>query len=220
MKANYLLVYLGLLALLLVVALAGGWIQDGSQRMEFNTWVPAAVLIAAVLVRYYYLRRPNRRAREREAPDSAAPLQAADVPAAPVNVRRLLLLAVFAAAFVIFSWFCLIQLGKVGAGADSQTTALMGIRIVTSVITALTAVLLSRTASAAWANKRWVFYLVALSQVLLAFIGLMIVPLIALGIWNGHIDFQNYSHRPGFLFLLLPVAAVTFCLVRGSGSKK
>jgi hypothetical protein len=62
--------------------------------------------------------------------------------------------------------------------------------------------------------------LAALLQLALAFVGLMVVPFVALGIWNGYIDFPAYPHRLGLLFLLLPTAAVTFCLARGGGSKK
>lgn len=120
---------------------------------------------------------------------------------------------------MLLSWVCLIYLGSVG-GEGSQTTAQMGIRIVTAVGTTLTALLLSRLAAARWSPKPGVLQLGAMLQVVLAFVGLLILPVVALIVWNGHIDFQVYSHTLGFLLLLLPSAAVVFCLTRGSSSRK
>lgn len=225
MKANHILVYLGVLALLLVVALVGGQIHDESQRVEFGTWVPLAMLVAVFVVRYFFFRRSNFYGRsnqvagEPERQRSEGGVDVANIPARPLNMRLVLLLVAIAGAVVILSWLCLIYLGSVG-GEDSQVTALMGIRIVTSVVPAITALLLSRSASAAWEKKRWVFQLAALSQVALAFVGLMVMPFVALKSWNGYIDFPAYPLKPGFLWLLLPTAAVIFCLTRGGGSKK
>jgi hypothetical protein len=136
-----------------------------------------------------------------------------------LTIRSVLLLVAVAGACVIFAWICLIHLGSVGA-EDSQTSALLALRIVTATITTFTALLLSRSSLAAASQKRWVLQLAALLQLALAFVGLTLVPLLALGIWNGYIDFPAHPLMPGFLWFLLPMAAVVFCLARQPGSKR
>lgn len=140
------------------------------------------------------------------------------MPANPSDVRHVLLLVAIGSAFVVLSWVCLIYLGSL-AGQESQTTALMGIRIATAAGTTATAVLLSRPASAQWLRKAWVIQLSAVLQLVLAFVGLLIMPIVALIVWNGHIDFETYSQKLGFALLLVPMAAVIFCLTRGGRSK-
>jgi hypothetical protein len=108
--------------------------------------------------------------------------------------------------------------GSVG-DQEGQFTALLWIRIVTTVVTTVMALVLSKVAPAIRAEKVWVLQLAAVSQVGLAFVGLIIVPFVALTIWNDYVDFQAYSLKPGFLLLLLPTAAVVFCLTRGGSSK-
>lgn len=115
---------------------------------------------------------------------------------------------------LLMSWVCLIYLGSLG-GEAGQSTALMCIHIVTAVITSAAALLLSRFAPTVGIRKAWVIQLAAVAQLVLAFIGLFILPFAALGIWNHYIDFAAYSLKPAFLFLLLPTAAVIFCLTRG-----
>jgi hypothetical protein len=95
----------------------------------------------------------------------------------------------------------------------------MVMRIVTSAITTGTALLLSRSALAMQSSKPLAFQLCALLQVALAFVGLMILPFVALTVWNDYVDFQAYSPKPGLFLLLLPTAAVIFCLTRGGSSK-
>jgi hypothetical protein len=62
--------------------------------------------------------------------------------------------------------------------------------------------------------RAWVLQLGAVAQLVLAFIGLFILPFVALRIWNRYIDFAAHSLKPDFLLLLLPVVAVIFCLTR------
>jgi uncharacterized membrane protein YqjE len=123
-----------------------------------------------------------------------------------------------AGVVLILSWICLIYLGSEG-GEGGQTTARICIRMVTTVVTTVTALLLARFAPAVEPRKAWVFQLSAVLQVVFAFVGLIIVPFIALTIWNDYVDFQAYSLKPDLLLLLVPSAAVIFCLTRVSGSK-
>jgi hypothetical protein len=219
MKAHHILIYLGTLALLLVVALVGGHIDDESRRVEFSTWIPLAIL-AVVFLAWRFAGRSKRAAAAPEPQLSvASPDEPASVPDGPINIQPVLLLVVTAGALVILAWVCLIHLATVGA-EGSQTTALVGIRIATAGFTTATAILLSRSPAAWRSPKPVLLQLGALLQIVLAFVGLIIMPIVALIVWNGRIDFQTYSHRLGLLLMLLPTAAVIFCLTRGGGSKR
>ena len=135
-----------------------------------------------------------------------------------LSFRSLLLLLVVCGALLLLSWFCLVYLGSLSAA--SQGTALIGIRIVSVTVTTVTALLLSRSAAARSSPKPWRLTLGALLQVLLAFVGLTILPVAALILWNGEIDFEQYSQKSNLLLLLVPAAAVSYCLTRDVGSKK
>jgi hypothetical protein len=220
MKVHHLLIYLGMLALLLVVALMSGRIEDESQRLEFTTWVPIAIVVAVIAARYFFFGRSNPGAAEPETRRETVPLdEPANVPASPSSTRRVRLLVVIGAAFLILAWLCLIYLGSIG-GEDSQRTASMCLLIVTSTVTTLVAVLLSKLEIARQARQGWVLQLAALLQIALAFVGLLILPVAALIVWNDYVDFPEVPLELGFLLMLPPMAAVIFCLTRGGSSKK
>jgi hypothetical protein len=218
MKAHHLLIYFGMLALLLVTALISGRIEDESQRLEFTTWVLTAMMVAVIAARYFF-RRSNRIAAEPyEARRATVPAQEpANIRAHPLNIRPVLSVIVIAGAFLIGSWLCLIYLGTVG-GEGSQSTALMCLLVVSPVVTTIAAVLLSKLARQS--RQGWVFQLAALLQVVLAFIGQLIMPLVALFIWNDYVDLRAYPLELGFVLMLLPMAAVIFCLTRAGGSQR
>jgi hypothetical protein len=218
MKAHHILLYLGMLAVVLVVALVSGQMKDEAQRVRFTMWAIPAALIVVVLVRYFAFGRDARPARDLAAPSRTV---AEDEPVRsvrPISVRRVLLSTSIAGGLLILGWICLVYLGSVG-DQEGQFTALLWIRIVTTVVTTVVALVLSKFAPAIRARKVWVLQLAAVSQVGLAFVGLIVVPFVALTIWNDYVDFQAYSLKPGFLLLLLPTAAVVFCLTRGGSSK-
>ena len=96
----------------------------------------------------------------------------------------------------------------------------MSIRIVSAAGTAITALLLSRSVAARSSPKPWIFKLGALLQIVFAFVGLTILPVVALVLWNGYIDFEGYSQKVNLLLLLLPAAAVVYCLTRDGSSEK
>lgn len=220
MKVHHILIYLGMLALMLAVALVGGRIQDESQRLEFSTWILIAMIVAVIVARYFFFGRSNRVAAESEARREAVPVnEPANVPAHPPSTRRVLLLVGIGGASLIVAWLCLIYLGSVGGG-DSQRTALTCLLIVSSAVTTIVAVLLSKLEIARQSRQGWVFQLAALLQVVLAFIGQLIVPLVALVIWNDYVDFRTYPLELGFFLMLPPMAAVIFCLTRGGSAKK
>lgn len=97
MKAHQILVSLGLLALLLVVTLVGGGIQDESQRVEIGTWVALAILIAGVVVWRFAGR--SRRVAAEPAPQRRVVHgeEPASIPAHPPNMRPVLLLVAIGA---------------------------------------------------------------------------------------------------------------------------
>jgi hypothetical protein len=219
MKAHHILLYLGMLVMVLVVALVSGQMQDEAQRVRFTMWAIPVALIVAVLVRYFASGRDARPARDLTAPSRTV---AKDEPAMrsvrPISVRRVLWSTSIAGGLLILGWICLVYRGSVG-DQEGQFTALLWIRIVTTVVTTVVALVLSKFAPEIRAQKVWVLQLAAVSQVGLAFVGLIVVPFVALTIWNDYVDFQAYSLKPGFLLLLLPTAAVVFCLTRGGSSK-
>ncbi len=221
MKAHHILIYLGMLALLLVVALMSGRIQRESQRLEFTTWVPIAIVVAVIAARYFFSGRSKRVAAEPDETrrETVAAEEPTNIPARPLSIRPVLLVVAIAVAFLIGSWLCLIYLGSLG-GQDSQSTAQMCLLIVTSAVTTIAAVLLSKLEIARQSRKDWVFQLAALLQIVLAFVGLLVLPLVALIIWNDYVDFRAYSLELGFFLILPPTAAVIFCMTRDGGSKK
>lgn len=219
MKPQHILTYLGMLVGLLVVALVSGQIGDESQRVLFDTWAVPTGLIIVVAVWYFVSRRSDARVGEpAEGRHAVTREDPAAKPARALSVRPVLVLVSVAGALLVLSWACLIYLGSAG-GEGRQGTALLLIRVVTTVVTTGTALLLSSLASAVPSQKAWAFRLGALSQVVLAFVGLIILPFVALTSWNDYVDFQAYSLKPGFLLLLLPIGAVVFCLTRDGGSK-
>jgi hypothetical protein len=219
MKAHHILLYLGMLVMVLVVALVSGQVQDEAQRIRFTMWAIPAALIVVVLVRYFASGRDARPARDLTTPGRTV---AEDEPAMrsvrPISVRRVLLSAAIADGLLMLAWIGLAYLGSAGE-QEGQLTALLWIRIVTTVVTTVVPLVLSKFAPAIRAQKAWVLQLAAVSQVVLAFVGLIVLPFVALTIWNDYVDFQAYSLKPGFLLLLLPTAAVVFCLIRGGSSK-
>jgi hypothetical protein len=221
MKAQHILIYLGMLALLLVVALMSGRIQDESRRLEFTTWVPIAIVVAVIAARYFFSGRSNRVPAEptetrRETVPAEEP---ANNPAHPLSIRPVLRVVAIAGAFLIGSWLCLLYLGSVG-GPDLQSTAQMCLHIVTSAVTTIAAVLLSKLEIARRSRTGRVFQLAALLQIVLAFVGLLVLPLVGLVVWNDYVDFRAYSPGLGFFLMLPPMAAVIFCMTRAGGSKK
>jgi hypothetical protein len=130
------------------------------------------------------------------------------------GTRPVLLSLSVGGGLLIVSWISLIHLGSLD-GEAGQSTALMCVRIVTIVVTTAIALLLSRFASKMQPEKRWVLQLGAVAQLVFAFVGLMILPFVALSIWNHFIDFAAYPLKPAFGFMLLPTAAVIFCLTHG-----
>ena len=157
MKAHHILIYLGMLALLLVVALMSGRIQRESQRLEFTTWVPIAIVVAVIAARYFFSGRSKRVAAEPDETrrETVAAEEPTNIPARPLSIRPVLLVVAIAVAFLIGSWLCLIYLGSLG-GQDSQSTAQMCLLIVTSAVTTIAAVPLSKLEIARQSRKDWV----------------------------------------------------------------
>jgi uncharacterized membrane protein YqjE len=219
MKPHDVLIYLAMLVAVALVALISGQMQDEAQRVTFSLWAMPAAVLAVFLAGRFLVARSRLRARESEpSRRTVAPNEPGAVSDRPVSLRLLLILVSGAGALLILSWLCLIYLGAEG-GDGAQTTARIGIRMVTIVVTTVTALLLSRLAPALQPQKAWVLQLSAVLQIVFAFFGLLVLPVIALTIWNDYVDFQAYSLKLDLLLMLVPSAAVVFCLTRVSGAK-
>jgi hypothetical protein len=198
----------------LAIALVSSQIGDES-RVQFDSWALPTALLVVVAIWYLVSRRSNAGVIE-PALASRHPVTKEDPapkPPGEPSVRPVLILVSISGALLILSWACLIYLGSAG-GEGSQGTALLLIRVVTPALTTGAALLLSRLASAVPSHRAWTLRLGAVTQAVLAFIGLIILPFVALTIWNDYVDFQAYSLKPGFLLLILPSAAVVLCLTR------
>lgn len=219
MKPHDVLIYLAMLVAVALVALISGQMHDESQRVMFSLWAMPGAVLAVFLAGRFVVARSQQRARESEPSGrTVAHNEPAVVSDRPVSLRPLLMLVSGAGALLILSWLCLIYLGAEG-GDGVQTTARICIRMVTTVVTTVTALLLSRFAPALQPQKAWVLQLSAVLQIVFAFVGLLILPVIALTIWNDYVDFQAYSLKLDLLLLLVPSAAVIYCLTRVSGAK-
>jgi hypothetical protein len=220
MKPHHILVYLGMLVGVLVMALISGQLSDESQRVRFDTWAIPTALVAVVVVWYFVSRRRVGSARQTDAARPVVALEnPAPTPPPALSIRPVFAIVSIAGGLLILSWVCLLHFGAVG-DEGRQAIALLLIRVVTTVITTCTALLLSRFASSVPPKKSWVLQLGAVSQIVFAFCGLIILPFVALTMWNDYVDFKAHSLRPGFLLLLLPAAAVVFCMTRGGGATR
>jgi peptidoglycan/LPS O-acetylase OafA/YrhL len=107
MKAHHILIYLGMLALLLIVALVSGRIEDESQRVEFTTWAPLVALVAPVAVFVlwrFVLRRSNRGARAAAPRGDVVPVvEVVTRKADPPRMRPVFTLVSIAGVFVVVS---------------------------------------------------------------------------------------------------------------------
>jgi hypothetical protein len=131
-------------------------------------------------------------------------------------VNRVIVLTGGAAVVVVVAWLCLIYLSPTDT-AEIRAVAYRAICIVSAIVTAGAALLLARCAPLLRSSRAWVLQLAALAQIVVAFVGITIVPFIALGVWSGYVDFSMLARQRGLLWLALPIGAVVFCLTRGVG---
>ncbi|HEX4971220.1 MAG TPA: hypothetical protein VFV69_09190 [Steroidobacteraceae bacterium] len=113
-------------------------------------------------------------------------------------------------AVLVAAWVATILLGR-----EAQPAALLAIRILTTLIASGTLLWLVKSAPALEAKKSWVLHLAAVVQFLLAGIGVMFMPALALSLWDQYIDFRFYDL--GFVWLLPTMAALVFCVTRRVG---
>lgn len=217
MKPYQVVIALVVLALLLLATLFGDVIDDESRRVAIGTWLPLAILIGGVAAWQLAARSSGAHdVKQRAVP---AEKKLPNLLTRPLDMRPMFFLVAIAGTLMLLSWAFLLYLGSVG-GTASQEIALMSIRIVSAAGTTSTALLLSRSVAARSSPKPWVLQLGALLQLVLAFVGLTILPVVALVLWNGHIDFESYSQKVNLLLLLLPAAAVVYCMTRDSSAKR
>lgn len=205
-------IYFGLLAILLLAAVAGGKLVDESQRQLFDLWAIAAVVIAALLVGRLALSHSTGKRQEQSARTDAAPKEAISTPQSAHTPRIELTLALTILSLCL-AWTTLIYLGSMSNG-DAQSIALANIQLVTSIITAGAALFLSKSAAIVEPSKIWPLRLTAVLVLLFEILGLIVLPLIAMRIWTGTTDFSAYASALNLNWFFLTLAAVAFCLFR------
>ncbi|HEY7640705.1 MAG TPA: hypothetical protein VH814_13355 [Steroidobacteraceae bacterium] len=110
-------------------------------------------------------------------------------------------------AALLAAWVAVVFLGR-----ETQPAALVGMRLLTTVIASATLLWLARAAPAVPPGKSWVLHLAAVVQFLLAGVGVMFLPALALLIWGRYPSFPSYDF--GVVWLLPTIAAFLFCVTR------
>ncbi len=210
MRRTNILIYLGLLAILLIAAIAGG-LFDESQRQLFDLWIIVGVIIATLLIGIVRSRQANVRLQQRDAKPSV--LSEAEPGPSVSDVPRIGLILVTTTLMLCITWMSLIYLGGM-ANADAESTALINMQLATSIITTGAALLIARYAANIEAAKLTHLRLGAVFMLVFEAVGLIVLPLIAMKVWRGYIDFPAYSRALNLNWFLLTGAAVAFCLYR------
>jgi hypothetical protein len=109
---------------------------------------------------------------------------------------------------LVAAWLAVFQLGR-----GFQPTSLLVLRALTAVMTSGTLLWLAK--SAFLLEKGWVLHLAAVLQFVLAGVGVMFLPALALSVWNNSVDFPAYEF--GVVWLLPTIAALVFCVTRSVG---
>lgn len=212
MRRMNIAIYFGLLAILLLAAVAGGKLVDESQRQLFDLWAIAVVVIAVLLVgRLRFLQSSGKR-QEQSGRIDAAGKGAISTPQSAHTPRIGLTLALTILSLCL-AWATLIYLGSMSNG-DARSTALANIQLVTSIITAGAALFLSKFAAIVGPSKIWTLRLTAILVLFLEILGLIVLPLMAMRMWTGTTDFSAYASALNLNWLFLTLAAVGFCLFR------
>lgn len=191
-----------------------GDLFDEERRQLFDLWLIALAMIAAALgAGVFYFRRSGqpRAADSAPAPERVETVQPRSTkpPIALVTLSALLILSV--------SWIVLVYTGA----PDRHDEAFANLQMITAVITAAAASLLSVWGPTAHRSSVLKLRLAAIGLVVPAFVGIFVVPLLALRYWFGFMDFEKYVPKIAGAWFYLTLAGVLLCLLRtrrGKGS--
>lgn len=211
MRRSSLVVYFGLLALLVFLAAVGGRLQD-PERELFDIFALASIVVLALMFAVYARSRVRRAKESESAAGMSLPEVADSTSPQPNYARRSILVVVGTALGLCVSWACLIYLGTLGN--DAQPIALANVQIATSILTGSAAAILAVFGPAVDRSKVWMLRSAAISMLFLQAIGLILIPLIAMRLWRGYIDFSEYAHSMNLNWFYLTLAAVVFCFLR------
>lgn len=211
MWRSSLLVYFGLLALLALLAGVGGRLRDPGREL-FDIFALASVVVLALMFAIYARSRARRANESKSAVDRSLP-EVVDSTSPQANyARRSILVVAGTVLGLCVSWTCLIYLGTLGD--DAQPIALANVQIATSILTAGAVIVLALFGPTAERSKVWMLRSAAIAMLFLQAIGLIVIPVIAMKLWRGHIDFSEYAHAMNLNWFYLTLAAVVFCFLR------
>lgn len=213
-----LIVYFGLLALIVLLTTVTGQL-DQPERELFDILSLLFVMALALVL----TARARSQARTVRQPKSAAnnalavdgPLsQEAKESLSPHMDRTRHSIQVIVATVLAFAviWACLIFLGTLGD--DAQSVALINMQVATSFIAASATATLAVFGPRVHRSKVWLLRSAAIAIFFLQALGLTLIPLISMKLWNGFVDFPLYGRTITLIWLYPVLAAVVFCFLR------
>ena len=204
----------GLFLLLLFGFLLLGYLGDRleeSRRQLFDLWLMALIMMMAVFGGgFLYSRRGQKnhsdmklKQADSTGQSSHGHFQVSKAPVAMILVGTLICL--------IGIWVLLIYLGLV---PNRQGAAFAQLQMVSAMTTAGAAILLSLWAPTVAQSQAVRLRLAAIALLVPAALGIFLVPLIAVRVWHGYVDFEKYVRQVAGAWIYLTVLGVVICIWR------
>jgi hypothetical protein len=123
-------------------------------------------------------------------------------------VKRIAGITAIGTVLLVAAWLAVLYLGR-----DFHPASLLVLRGLTALITSSTLLWLGKSASRL--QKGWLLHVAAVVQFVLAGVGVMFLPVLAMSVWNIYVDFPVYKF--GIAWLLPTTAALVYCVTRSVG---